>query len=164
MFKLPEDVEIELKKKYPDVPIKNFINSLFQLIINKSTQDGSCSIREFGKFISFVTKSSRIGKDVIRFKFKVTPALNDKIKYDEYLIKNLPVKAKNLFNKKNEENCLLKKEQRDANFIAQKYASILGKERTIEKVKQEEIDQVIPGSIKVGTKLKIHSDGSLSTI
>ncbi len=139
MFKLPEDVELDLQKKYQDVKVREFVNSLFQAIINKATQDGSCSIREFGKFIAFVTDSSRIGKHVLRFKFKVTPALNDKIKNDEYLIKNLPIKAKNPFTKKNEENCLSKKDQRDANFIAQKHASILGKERTLEKIKQEEM-------------------------
>lgn len=146
MFKLPEDVENDLKLKYPNFPVRNFVNSLFQSIIEKSTSDGSCGIRELGKFLSFVTYSSRLGKDVIRFKFKVTPALNEKIRTDEYLIKNLPIKAKNPFSKKNEESCISRREQRDANFVAQKEASILGKEKTSERITKDIINGVIKDS------------------
>lgn len=150
MFKIPEDIEIELKSKFPNVQIKDFINSLFRLIIEKTTSDGSCSIREFGKFISFVTTSSRLGKEVIRFKFKVTPALNDKIKMDEYLIKNLPIKAKNIFPEKNKKNCesYEKKQQRAINSAAQKAAGILGKEKTYEKI----TNNIIFNSIGVNDK------------
>jgi len=140
MYKISEDIEKDLEKKYPNVPVRNFINSLIQLIIDKTTSDGACSIREFGKFISFATYSTRNKKNVLRFKFKPTPVFNNKIKYDEFLIRNHPVKAKNQFTETNMENCLRKKDIRDSNFIASQEASKIGKEMTFDKLRQNIIN------------------------
>lgn len=143
MFKVPEDVQTELTKKYPNVYVKDFINDLFRLILEKTLKDSGCSIREFGKFLAFKTFSTRSGKEVIRFKFNIAHSLRTKLKDDDYLLKNLPVKAKNEFNKKNEEICKNFQDQRKSNIEAQKEAKVLEKERTQENLAREHILNII---------------------
>jgi len=130
VYKLPEELEAELQKKFPNVHIQTITQYIFSAILNKTFNDGSCSIREFGKFVSFKTRSSRTSQDVIRFKFKISNTLNQKIKQDQYLINNTPVKALNVFSDKHEEKTKDKKLQHEANVIAQKEAEKLGKVKT----------------------------------
>jgi len=134
VFKLPEDLELELQKKFPNVPIQTITQFIFQSILDKTLKDGSCSIRDLGKFISFRTRSNRVGQDVIRFKFKISNALSGKLKNDSYILDNIPVKAVNVFNEKHKENTKNRKEQSAANVLAAKEAEKLGKKKTGENL------------------------------
>mgnify|MGYP001470667044 CR=1 FL=1 len=143
MFRIPEELELELQKKFPNVPIRQIIQSTFQSILNKTLNDGSCSIRDFGKFISFRTRSNRIGQDVIRFKFKISNALNNKLKNDQYIFNNVPVKAANVFTELHKEKTKHKKTQSEANIKAAKEAEKLGKKKTEEHLVLSIINDVI---------------------
>jgi len=143
MFKLPEDAELELQKKFPNAPIHQIIQYLFQLILHKTLTDSSCSIRGFGKFMSFKTLSNRIGQDVVRFKFKISNSLINKLKTDQYVLNNIPVKAINVFNKQNEDNTKNKKEQSHANVCASREAEKIGKKKTEERVVLNIINDII---------------------
>jgi len=143
VFRLPEDAELELQKKFPNAPIQQITQYMFQLILHKTLTDGSCSIRGFGKFISFKTISNRIGRDVIRFKFKISNALIGKLKTDQYTLNNIPVKATNIFNSRHENNTKDKKEQSQANTVASKEAEKLGKKKTEERVVLNIINDII---------------------
>ena len=139
MYKLPTDVEVELQKKFQNVHIPTIVQYVFQTILEKSLKDGSCSIREFGKFISFRTRSNKIGQDVIRFKFKLSNTLGNKLKVDQYLLDNMPIKATCIFAEENEERTIDKKEQKQANVQAQKEAERLGKEKTKSQLATNEV-------------------------
>ena len=130
MYKLPEDIQIELQKKFPNVNIQILTHYIFQAILEKTFKDSSCSIREFGKFLAFRTRSSRTSQDVIRFKFKISNTFDKKIKQDQYLIDNMPVKAVNVFSNQHEKTVEDKKSQHHANIAAQKEAEKLGKTKT----------------------------------
>jgi hypothetical protein len=143
VYKLPEDLEIELQKKFQNAHIPTLVQYIFQGIIEKTLKDGSCSVREFGKFLSFRTRSNKIGQDVIRFKFKLSNTLNNKLRIDQYLLDNIPVKAINVFNDKHEQNTKNKKLQQNANSTAQKAAEKLGKEKTKSQLVTNEILDVM---------------------
>jgi len=139
VYKLPTDVEVELQKKFQNVHIPTIVQYVFQTILEKSLKDGSCSIREFGKFISFRTRSNKIGQDVIRFKFKLSNTLGNKLKVDQYLLDNMPIKATCIFAEENEKRTIDKKEQKQANVQAQKEAERLGKEKTKSQLATNEV-------------------------
>lgn len=139
MYKLPEDLEIELQKKFQNAHIPTLVQYIFQGILEKTLRDGSCSIREYGKFLSFKTRSNKIGQDVIRLKFKISNTLNNKLRSDRYLLDNIPVKAINVFSDKHEQNTKDKKIQQTANVLAQKTAEKLGKEKTKSQLVTNEI-------------------------
>lgn len=105
MIRIPEDLENEIIKKYPNTNIKAILQSVFTGLIDKTLNDGGCIIREFGNFKAFKTHSSKLGKDVIRFKFTISPALEKKIKFDEYLLNNIPIKAKIPFTEEHQKKC-----------------------------------------------------------
>jgi len=139
MYRLPEDVEIELQKKFVNAHIPTLVQYIFQGILEKTLRDGSCSIREYGKFISFKTKSNKVGQEVIRFKFKLSNTLANKLRIDQYLLENMPIKAVNVFTEENEEKTKDKKTQSKANVSAQKEAEKLGREKTKGKLVTNEI-------------------------
>lgn len=143
MFKISEDVELVLKEKYPNVNVRQFIHDLFQALLDKTLRDGSVAVREFGKFLAFSTYSKRVGKELVRFKFKPTFALTNKLKNDPYLLETLPVKTPAQFTEKHEELCKDKKEQRQLNFDAMQKAQQLGRKRTQEKLARDEIERII---------------------
>lgn len=143
MIRIPEDLEIALQKKYPDTYIKAIIQNLFQMIFEKTLKDGSCHIREFGKFVAFKTNSVRIGREVIRFKFKISPSLENKIKIDEFLLTNIPVKATVPFTEKHEEICKDKKDIRDANVKAFHESAAIGAENTKKQIVLEEVNSIL---------------------
>jgi len=143
MFRIPEELELELQKKFPNAPIPQIIQFIFQSILNKTLNDGSCSIRDFGKFISFRTRSNRVGQDVIRFKFKISNALSNKLKNDQYVFNNVPVKAANVFSESHREKTKHKKMQSEANIKAAKEAERLGKKKTEEYLVLNIINDVI---------------------
>ena len=95
MIRLPKDVEKKLQKKYPKLNIKNFVRDLFTAVMQKSFDDGACTLREFGSFFCFKTFSSKDGKDVVRFKFRTARSLIRRLKEDKYLLKNVKSGGKN---------------------------------------------------------------------
>ena len=147
MFKLPEDLEIELQKKFQNAHIPTLVQYIFQGLLEKSLKDGSCSIREFGKFITFRTRSNKIGQDVIRFKFKISNTLNNKLKIDQYLLENMPVKAATVFTTEHEQKTKDKKLQQNANITAQKAAEKLGRVKTKSQLATNEILSIMDSII-----------------
>jgi hypothetical protein len=143
MIHIPEDLEIELQKKFQDVHIKTVIQHVFQSIFDKTLKDGSCNIREFGKFVAFQTKSSKIGRNVVRFKFRLSSSLEKKIKTDDYLLNNIPVKSTAAFNEEHEEKCKNKRDISKANANASKEAGSVGKIRTNCHVVEHEVNKII---------------------
>ena len=148
MFRLPEDLEIELQKKFQNAHIPTLAQYIFQAILEKTLHDGSCSIREFGKFVSFRTRSNKIGQDVIRFKFKMSNTLGNKLKIDQYLLENMPVKAAVVFTTEHEQKTKDKKIQQNANITAQKAAEKLGKTRTQSKLATNEILSIMDSIVE----------------
>mgnify|MGYP001766179019 CR=1 FL=1 len=146
MFKLPEDVELDLQKKFPNAHIPTIAQFVFQSILDKALKDGSCAIRDLGKFISYKTRSNRTGGDVVRFKFKISNALSTKLKNDQYIFNNVPIKAVNVFTETHEEKTADKKDQSKANIVALKEAEKLGKKKTEEKVVLNIINDLIDNS------------------
>ena len=150
MYRLPEDIETELQKKFVNAHIPTIAQYIFQAILDKSLRDGSCSIREFGKFITFKTRSNKTGNDVIRFKFKITNTLGNKLKIDQYILNNIPVKAPNVFTPEHEEKTRNKKLQQKANITAQKEAEKLGKEKTKSNLVTNEIMDIMNSIVDKG--------------
>jgi nucleoid DNA-binding protein len=143
VFKIPEDVEIELQKKFNNVHVPTVIQYLFHAILTKVLKDGSCSVREFGKFIAYRTKSGKIGKDVVRFKFKISNTLNTKLKLDKYLLENVPIRAQNIFTEDHEQKIKEKQQIKTSNVIAQQSAEKYGKERTKSNIATNEILELL---------------------
>ena len=112
MFRLPPDVELELTRKYPHVDIINLVHDLITLISQKACFDGSCPIREFGKFIAFQVYSSRLNKNTIRFKFKHSESFMKRIRNDKYILENLAVKLPTPFTDDNEQKCVDKRDRK----------------------------------------------------
>ena len=131
MFKVPLDIEQELQKKYPNVHIPSFIQTLFNSIIEKTLTDGTCKMRDFGMFVSFVTTSPK--GPVVRFKFRPSVSFSNKIRQDDYLLENLPVKAKVPFTEKHQDKC--NSEIKQANIEAISIAQKIGHKKTKERVK-----------------------------
>ncbi len=143
MFRLPADVEAELQKKFQNVHIPTLVQYIFQTILEKALKDGSCSIREFGKYICFKTRSNKLGKDVIRLKFKISNTLDYKLKIDQYILDNVPVKAPTVFTPEQEKRTKDKKAQQKANLTAQKEAERLGKIKTKSNLVTNEVIEIM---------------------
>lgn len=141
MIRLPEDVENELIEMYPEANVKAIIQSLFASVLKKTLKDGCCNIREFGKFLSHKTVSAKLATEVIRFKFKISPALERSIKTDKYLLNNIPIKAKIPFTDENKKYC--NNDIKIMNTQAQIEASRLGVQLTKEKVMSNRIMDLI---------------------
>jgi len=131
MFRLNDEIMLELSKKHPDVNVRRIVHDVFDSIIEKTLKDGSCKVSEFGKFDSYKTNSTKLGTEVIRFKFRISPFFEKKIKFDQYLLSNAPVKAKIPFTEENLEKC--NQEIRASNIEADFEARKLGDLRTKEK-------------------------------
>ena len=142
-YKLPADIEQMLQRQYKDVHIPSIVDSIFSSIIHKVSSDSSCTIREFGKFLAFVTHSEKMGKETVRFKFKLSAALRQKIKKDEYLLTNLPIKAQTSFTDVHEEKVKNKQGQKQANLKASIQASRMTKSKTDERIVADHIRDII---------------------
>jgi len=105
MFKLPDDIEIEMGKLYPGINISLFIHQLFTKIIDKTLQGGACSVRGLGKYMAYQTFSAKLARNVIRLKFVFSIAFLKKIRFDELLMETLPVKDIVEFGEKHEAVC-----------------------------------------------------------
>lgn len=144
-YKLPADIESDLQKRFPEVHVPTFVDAVFQAIIGKITRHSNCTVREFGKFIAFVTHSEKLSKETVRFKFKISSALNKKIKSDQYLLDNLPVKAQNVFDERNQEVCENKQIIKQANLAAISEANKVSKKKTDEAVAADTVNKIIQG-------------------
>ena len=142
-FKLPPDIEEDLQKRFPDIHVPTFVDALFQSILSKITKHSVCTIREFGKFTAFVTHSRKMAKNTIRFKFRVSTALNNKIKSDQYLLNKLPIKATKAFSEENEKKVKDKQAQKLANVKASTDATSYSKRKTDEEVVANEIARIV---------------------
>lgn len=142
-YKLPEDIQDELQKKYQNINIQDLTNDLFTMILNKAMSDGSTTIREFGKFTAFKTFSTRIQRDVVRFKFKTTISLSQKLNTDEYISTGLIVKESNPFTEKNECICQEKRENRINQSQLLQEASKKSKEATQEYLAKQKILKIL---------------------
>lgn len=144
-YKLPADIESDLQKRFPEVHVPTIVDAIFQSIISKITRHSNCTVREFGKFTAFVTHSEKLSKDTVRFKFKISSALNTKIKSDQYLLENLPVKAQNVFDEKNQKVCEDKQNKKHANLAAISEANRVSRTKTNEAVAAETVSKIIKG-------------------
>lgn len=105
MYKLTEDIEAEMQRMYPDVNIKMFVHHLFSKIIEKTLQSGACTVRELGKYVAYKTHSNKLGRLVIRIKFKFSPSFVNIIRFDKLLLDSLPIQAQTAFNESHEKKC-----------------------------------------------------------
>ncbi len=142
-YKLPADIEQLLQKQYKDLPIPAIVDTMFSLIVHKVTTDSSCTIREFGKFIAFVTHSEKMGRDTVRFKFKLSAALRQKMKRDDFLLSNLPVKAQVKFSDENASKVKNRQDQKQANLEASAEAGRVTKAKTDERIVADHIRDII---------------------
>lgn len=103
-YKLPEEIFQKLKDKYSDVDLKNLVNDIFEEIRDKSIQDGSCLIKNFGCFYTYKTFSSRKGSYVPRFKFRISRAFEKKFSSDSYIQNAIQTNLTRVFDKRKEQN------------------------------------------------------------
>jgi nucleoid DNA-binding protein len=148
MYSLPEDLELEIQKKYQNVHVRELVDHIFRLILNKTLNHGSCQIREFGRFISYKTKSTKTSTYVIRFKFRTSTTLDKKIKNDQYYLKNIPVKANVPFGIENEKKCENKKSITYANLQAEREAEREARNQTKKHIVIHEIDSILESNGK----------------
>jgi hypothetical protein len=131
----------DLIKKYPESNIRKIVNDVFDIVLEKALKDGSCKVTEFGKFESYKTISTKLGSEVIRFKFKISPVLEKKIKFDQYLLNTAPVKAKVSFTDENLQKC--NQDTKKANVEASIEAGKLGDLRTKEKEMSQLVMEIL---------------------
>lgn len=123
MFELPYDVVQTLKRSHPGVDIDRLFNDIVNSILDKVFSDGSCTIKKFGRFVSFSRYSKLKGKNRVRFKFLTARSFTNKIIDDDYIINKLPIQVANSFNKLHEQRCEDKKNEKALTNIAIKEAA-----------------------------------------
>jgi len=123
MFELPSDIEQSLKRKYPSVNINKLFNDIIHQLLEKTFNDGACTIKRFGKFTAFSKYSKIKGKNRVRFKFIVAKSFTQKIIDDEYLLENLPVQVPNDFDEKHKLKCEGKEHEKECNREALRKSS-----------------------------------------
>lgn len=139
MFRIPEDIIKQLEKKFPEIDVVSLVDEVLRQILEKTLRDGSCQIREFGCFYAYVTRSGKINKDVIRFKFGIARSLEKKIKYDPYYLKITPIKIKKYFDESKD----IEKNIRKLNIEAAKKAKSYGKEQSKIVSAIEEVENIV---------------------
>ena len=85
----------------------------------------------------------------MRFKFKPSSTLLQIMNEDEYLIKNIPVKIKNVYDEKNESRCKLFREQKLENIKAASLSRANSDKKTSDKITISKIIEFIDGEKKV---------------
>ncbi len=147
-YSLPDDIENKLKRRFPNAPIKQIADEIFDEVVNKTITDGACAIRQLGKFVCYKTKSSKTSQDVIRFKFRISPTFDKSLKTDDYHLLNMPIRAKVPFSEQHEEVCKNKRDLRDANIEAQREAEKLGKINTKKNLVTDEVERILDDARK----------------
>lgn len=145
MYKLPADIQDKLQQDYPEVNIEDIIHKMFTMILEKTTADGTTTIREFGKFMAFKIFSTRTQKETVRFKFRITSSLTNKLNNDDFISQNLTTKEANQFTDKHEEKCKTKRDQKRKNYEMIQEANKKSKETTQEHLARERILDILEG-------------------
>lgn len=143
MLKLSEDIVLDIKKKFPNSDVEHIIPYLFDAIIQKTLRDGACTIREFGKFISYGRTSGKTYQKTIRFKFRIATSLIKKLNSDKYWLNRIPVEAKLEFNEEHEKKCQDKRQIRDQNIKAINEAEKLSNKKTIQNINTHNILDIL---------------------
>lgn len=143
MFKVPQDIIDDLQKKYPKYDIESFIHDIFDKILNKTLYDGSCLVRELGKFSAFKTYSTKLSKETPRLKFKTSNSLVSKLRDDQYVLDHLAVQDKAPYTEAHEEVCKTKRHIRDNRTSLLSEASKKGHAGTQDKLVRKEVLKLI---------------------
>ncbi len=143
MYRIPKDVEIEMQRLYPDLDIPTLVHQLFTKLIEKTFNDGACSIRELGKFISFKAYSSKLNREIVKLKFKIATSLIKRIRFDDFLLNSLPLQGVSEFSDKHKKACLNKEAQKAANQSVYSQATQSEKEKTQDRLGKLEILKVL---------------------
>lgn len=122
-YKVPQEIVDRLQQKYPDVNVSFIIHDLFDDILRTTISKGSCTVKQFGRFLSFVTFSNKTKRDTLRFKFRTNQTLISKISNDPYLIKQALRGVTVPFTQTNEENCKPYRDIRADNIAKMNVAS-----------------------------------------
>lgn len=105
MYKVSENIEEELQKRYPYLRVGKFIHDLIELIVDETLNTGQSTIRSFGRFSSYKSFSGKLKKDQIRFKFKVSQMFEKDIKNDNSLLSKIKTKTREPFTEEHQEKC-----------------------------------------------------------
>lgn len=146
MFELPKDIRYNLKKKYPELNIPTIFNDILNEIVDKTFNDGACTVRTFGKFTAFQIFSTRLQQNVCKFKFKLSTTFNAKILKDEYLIKKLPVKKTTIFNEENEKKCEIYQDRKKENQKSRQFSQQTEKIKTNQRLARYEVLDILSES------------------
>ena len=143
IYKIPPDIENILRKKYPNIDITQVIHDVFDTILEKTFDHGSCTIRSLGKFICFKTFSTRMGRDQVRFKFKASTTFVNKIKNDSFLVDKLACVKNHNFTDYHKNNCEDKKEQKLINTQIEQTITKQQKKKTNESLAKQKILDIL---------------------
>lgn len=143
MLELPKDIKYNLKKKYPEMNVSKVFNDFMDEIVEKTFNDGSCTIRKFGKFTAFQTYSTRLSQNVCKFKFKLSTTFNKKILTDEYLLKKLPLETKSTFGEENQQKCESYQDRKKENYKARQLSQQNEKVKTKQRLAKYEVLDIL---------------------
>lgn len=105
MKKLPADVLRQLRTKFPNVPeLESIVDAVFTEIAEKTFDDGSCSVQKFGTFYCYKAFSSKKGKFVPRFKFRISRSFTNSINSDEFTLQRINTTLERVFSDDKKEN------------------------------------------------------------
>jgi len=143
MYKIPKDIELELAKLYPNLNIPSFIHDLFSKVLDKTFQDGSCSIRELGKLVTYKTYSTKVNAHTIKLKFKMGATILNRVRHDEYLLENVPIQSTCCFTDSHAKACENRAAQKAANREVYSLAKKNETKKTNERLAKHEILKVL---------------------
>lgn len=145
--KLPADLQRKIRNKFPKIDqLDEIVDSIFEAIINKTFDDGSCPIKSFGTFYSYKAFSNKKGIIVPRFKFRIARSLMNSICNDEYILERIEKVVKRVvdsngkFANKEVQSC------RDLNYKKQNeilYNQKIIKKQVLENLIHDEISDIL---------------------
>ena len=105
MYRLPNDVQRRLRNKFPHISeLDEIVNSVFEEIIEKTLNDGSCTVYRLGLFYSYKAFSKKRGTYVPRLKFQISRTLLNRMIDDEYVMQRITKVMDRVFDKEKETN------------------------------------------------------------
>ena len=146
MYRLPVDIQRNLRNKFPDIEeLDSIVNAIIDEICEKTFNDGSCSIYKFGTFYSYKAYSSKRGKFVPRFKFQVSRTFLNNLLDDEYTIQKITKTLERVFNREKEKNTdyqnVRKVNQKNQSQILNSQKIV--REKTEERIVKDEIAEIL---------------------
>lgn len=144
MFEIPPDIELQLSQRFPQVDVRKIVSNLFQLILDKTLEDSSCSVRGLGKFLAYSVYSGKSKTNLIRFKFKPAECLRKRIRTDKYLLKTVKAKNQTAFIEStiNETHREIRDENLKTMSLAEKYGLKSTKDKILDNFITEMIKEV----------------------